>query len=46
MEIDSSLRGRESRNLAGRLIAWRVVPLVSESMIRTENMDVLGMTAP
>ena len=42
--IDDSLGGREQRQLASRLLAWRVVPLVSETSIRTEDMNVLGMT--
>lgn len=46
MDVDESVGGRERRRLASRLVAWRVVPLVSESVIRTEDMDVLGMTAP
>ena len=44
MLIDDSLGGREQRQLASRLLAWRVVPLVSETSIRTEDMNVLGMT--
>ena len=35
----------QTGGLASRLIAWRVVPLVSESLIRTEDISVLGVTA-
>lgn len=45
MDTGESYRGMESKELASRLIAWRVVPLVSESLIETEEMHVLGMTA-
>ena len=41
--IDSGI-GLQTRGLASRLVAWRVVPLVSESMIRTQDLEVLGMT--
>ena len=44
-DTEDTYRGGESRELASRLTVWRVVPLVSESLIRTEDMDVLGMTA-
>ena len=41
--IDSGF-GSQTRGLASRLLAWRVVPLVSESMIRTQDVEVLGVT--
>ena len=41
----SSTTGRQRRGLSSKLIAWRVVPLVSESLVRTEDMKMLGMTA-
>ena len=46
LQTEASNSGLESRVLTSRLIAWRVVPLVSENLIRTVDMDVLGMTAP
>ena len=46
MDVDDLVGQTERRQLASKLIAWRVVPLVSESLIKTEDMHVLGMTAP
>jgi len=36
--------GPQRRGLSSKLIAWRVVPLMSESLVRTEDMKMLGMT--
>ena len=43
--VDSAISFRDSRSLDRRLISRRVVPLVSESLIRTEDITLLGVTA-
>ena len=43
--VDSAMSVRDSRSLDRRLISRRVVPLVSESLIRTEDITLLGVTA-
>ena len=43
--VESAMLIHDSRSLDRRLISRRVVPLVSESLIRTEDITVLGVTA-
>ena len=43
--VDSTMSDCDSRSLDRRLVSWRVVPLVSERLIRTEDITILGVTA-
>ncbi|CAK0738564.1 hypothetical protein CVIRNUC_001061 [Coccomyxa viridis] len=43
--VDSAMSIYDSQSLDRRLVSWRVVPLVSESLIRTEDITILGVTA-
>ena len=43
--VDSAMSIYDSRSLDRRLISRRVVPLVSESLIRTEDITIMGVTA-